>query len=733
MPQRLSDLVRNGKFDDFEARCLALLEAGTLPLAELAWCFRELEKAGQSERITTLAPVVFENIDVAAHPKQALHAACVALAACPNSEDLRSITIELYRRNYADTPGFAAVLESSGLTTGRPARAALRTLDFGLALDVGDTLISRLDDRVVEVVEVDRQRGLFTLRRAESITTLPAREVVREYERISPDDFRVLQKLRPERLADMLHNDPVAVVIGLISAHGDRIDSDQLKHELVPRFIEPKDWSKWWSHARTQLKRSPHVVMEGRSPIVFSHSPEGISLEDEIWEALAGSSEPAEWLRIFEGYLRELKERKAAPSSALLGRVREHVVRHIAQVRSRRPGEAFAAGLVLDRMQAKTAGGAELAGSLADEIIRDAARPADMIAKLSEDVLWEAGLAALQRTNPAGWGDVVVALLPVAPASMLDHLCGLLRQAERLDAMQAYIDDALADLVHHPELVYWLWKGPKQPAGLQLPTDGELLTAILDTLIAMDMTLSPTSPIGREFAGRMKSAFALRDFGKVCAELRKISAAAAITLRRQIERLGSLSDAGRSRMLRVLREAHPDLWVVRRVRVEPWEDPDVLWCTAAGIERKCAERDELVNVKMHENAKRIGEAASLGDLSENSEYKFALEERDFLRARLAQINRDLLLARALSREEIPTEYVGIGCRVKLQRVGQDGWQELTILGPFETDVEGGVLNYKAPVCQGLMGRKVGERVTFSLTGDEVEYEIAGIENALQGV
>ena len=40
---------------------------------------------------------------------------------------------------------------------------------------------------------------------------------------------------------------------------------------------------------------------------------------------------------------------------------------------------------------------------------------------------------------------------------------------------------------------------------------------------------------------------------------------------------------------------------------------------------------------MRANAKAIGEAAAHGDLSENSEYRFALEERDLLRARLAQL------------------------------------------------------------------------------------------------
>ncbi|MCB9867224.1 MAG: hypothetical protein H6816_11410 [Phycisphaerales bacterium] len=68
---------------------------------------------------------------------------------------------------------------------------------------------------------------------------------------------------------------------------------------------------------------------------------------------------------------------------------------------------------------------------------------------------------------------------------------------------------------------------------------------------------------------------------------------------------------------------------------------------------KRAELEELVNVKIRENAIAIGRAAELGDLSENSEYKFALEERDLLQARLAQMQKEMDLFRPLKPGGIP--------------------------------------------------------------------------------
>jgi transcription elongation GreA/GreB family factor len=164
--------------------------------------------------------------------------------------------------------------------------------------------------------------------------------------------------------------------------------------------------------------------------------------------------------------------------------------------------------------------------------------------------------------------------------------------------------------------------------------------------------------------------------------------------------------------------------------VAPWEDPNTLWATQAGVDRKTAERDELVNVKMPENAKRIGEAASHGDLSENSEYRFALEERDFLRARLAQLNHDLSLARVLGSHDVPIDYVGIGTRVTLRSVADGHTRVMTLLGPFETNVEEGVFNYNAPACQKLLGGRVGERRALTVDGQDQEFEIVACENSL---
>src|SRR5262249_38425094 len=116
--------------------------------------------------------------------------------------------------------------------------------------------------------------------------------------------------------------------------------------------------------------------------------------------------------------------------------------------------------------------------------------------------------------------------------------------------------------------------------------------------------------------------------------------------------------------------------------------------------------------------------------SENSEYKFALEERDMLRARLALINTELSVAQTIEPAEVPTDHIGVGSKATVKNLETGVVQSLTFLGPFEGDLERGIYNYKAPVTQKLMGLHVGENARVALDGHERAWEVLEITNGL---
>lgn len=726
----LTDLAKQGDYDTFEGRALELLEAESLGLGQLIGPFEVLQEQGQAEKLATLTQMVLDAGDVDADPKAALKLVQVALVASPKNTELRSLAVDLYRKVYGHEDGFDVILEASGLTGGRPIRMALKLLDLCLTLKPGDTLISRMDDHVVEVTNVDRQNGLFTLRRSTRTTTRPGPEVIREYDRVAPDDFRVLRALRPEDLTKLIDDDPVAVVVGLIHAHGEHIDADMLRHELVPRYIEEKNWSGWWSKTRSKLKRNPHVIIEGRSPVILTYSYEGRTLEEETWDVIEAASDVNDWVGAIERYLRESKSQGQKADEKLLTRFHDHLLSYTRTAQKHRPAEALACALAFGRIEEKGIPITEESRELASELLRKAAEPARLLAGIDDEALQLRGLAALRAARPDDWIDEELKLLETASAGLLDQIATDATANERRDVIQRHIDAGLNDMPQHPELVYWLWKGPKQAKALNLPDDAELFRMIIDELSTLGRSVAADSDVVKTFRQRVKAALALRNYAKAQRQLGLVSEEAAITLRSQLQRLEGVGPTLPARLLDALRDAHPKLWVVKPKYVAPWNDPETLWCTERGLSKRVAERDEIMNVKMRENAKRIGEAASHGDLSENSEYKFALEERDLLRAQLAKINDELSRSRVLSVHDVPDDHVGIGSRAVLRRVHDGTERVFTFLGPFETDIDNAIYSYLAPASQRIMGHRVGDRVTLTIDGEDVDFEVLSIENGL---
>lgn len=733
MPEtELQRLVESGDLDAFETRCIELLESGKLGYTVVAGPLGYLAKSGQTARAAQIARMILENSDPTQEPSAALRVARVSLEADPNNPALRERVADLFAKTHADRAGVDGVIEGSGIRSGRPIRAALRYLDTCMALKPGSTLLARSDNHAAEVTDVDLAGGMISLKRPGRGATMPLVELVREYDLVAPDDFRVMRQLWPDKLGEMISKDPVGVVIGLIRAHGEMIDSDTLKSELVPRYLPDKEWTKWWSNARTLMKRSPNIILEGRSPVIMKYTAAGQSLEEETWLKFTTKKDPLDWLDVLEDYLREKAKWKEPPSVDLLGRMEQYLLEYARKVVAKRPAESLACGLLLERA-AQSEEGASAGRLVATELLKNARDAAALVARLEGNVFWEPALKLLEAARPADAPDLFVSLVPRAPAAMLETVVGSALRLGGGEGVQAHIDSALRDPLRNAEILHWLWRGTDHSSAVKTPASHELLTVIIDTLSGLGRTIQADNDVTKQFRARMKSALGSRDFASVKSCFVKMDASRAIVVRSQLERLEGLGDNTQDALIAAMREAHPHLWVKPAgPKIATWEDTSVVYTSASGLRKRMDERDHLLNVEMRDNARRIGEAAALGDLSENSEYKFALEERDLLRARLAQINNELTIARVLEAGEVNTERVDIGTRITLRNTATGDVRQMTILGPFDANLERGIYNYKAPVCQKALGRRIGDKVTIAIAGGDAEYEITEIANGLVG-
>lgn len=87
------------------------------------------------------------------------------------------------------------------------------------------------------------------------------------------------------------------------------------------------------------------------------------------------------------------------------------------------------------------------------------------------------------------------------------------------------------------------------------------------------------------------------------------------------------------------------------------------------------------------------------------------------------------MARILDAGQVTTDKVVVGTRVKLQNLTKGGEETYALLGPWDTDLERGVISYLSPVGRGLLGKARGAKAEIVLPEGAVAYEIMDIEAA----
>jgi transcription elongation factor GreA len=148
--------------------------------------------------------------------------------------------------------------------------------------------------------------------------------------------------------------------------------------------------------------------------------------------------------------------------------------------------------------------------------------------------------------------------------------------------------------------------------------------------------------------------------------------------------------------------------------------------TDEGLKKLEQELEYLKTVKRKEIAEKIKVALSFGDLSENSEYDEAKNDQAMMEARIAEVEAMLKNVKLIDEDELSTEVVHIGSKVRVNDVEFSEECVYQIVGSSEADPMNGRISDESPVGKGLIGHKVGERVEIETPSGMMAYEILEI-------
>lgn len=153
---------------------------------------------------------------------------------------------------------------------------------------------------------------------------------------------------------------------------------------------------------------------------------------------------------------------------------------------------------------------------------------------------------------------------------------------------------------------------------------------------------------------------------------------------------------------------------------------NVSYITQAGLKKLREELVQLESVERPGISKQIAEARDKGDLSENAEYDAAKEAQGMLEMRIAKLKETIASSRIIDESKIDTSKVQMMNKVKIKNLKNNSVMTYTLVSESEADLKAGKISVSTPIAQGLMGKKVGDKVEIKVPSGMVPFEIIDI-------
>ncbi len=635
-----------------------------------------------------------------------------------NSSKLADLALETLREKYGSDSRFNDRLRLIGLRNRDNFQGALANYDLLHHMEKGKFVFHTGGWGVGQIVDLSPVLEQLTV----EFEHLPGKKYF-----TFANSFKNLLPLLNEHIlarrfanADELEKEakenPTEIVKTLLRDLGPKTAAE-IKEELCDLVIPEKDWSKWWQSARAKLKKDTMVETPStlREPFAVRHAE--VTHEQRLHTAIGKHSSIDELIQTAYSFVRDnpamLKnpETRESIKSKLLSALENSEINKAQELQI----------YIFLESQFDTHTEDKAVKKLIQEL-----DSFESILNAIEIIAFKKRVLTLIREHRKDWAEIFLNLLFSNQQSTLrDYLIKELNQKEH----QKLLEKKLLHLARHPieapEFLVWYFQKviDKDSKGLPFSNkEGQCLffEAILILFAALD-----TKPEWRNLSKKIYTLLS----GKRYAVVRAVIEGTDLDFIKEFLLLIAKCHSFTDHDVKILRSlaavVHPSLTPAKQKKEAGSFDGHTLWTTEEGYNRVKQRLHDLTTVETVENAREIEAARALGDLRENSEYKFALEKRSRLQSEIRHLSEQINRARIISRADIPEDEVGVGSVVEISD-SSGTHTTYSILGAWDADAEKGILSTQSRLAQAMEGIRVGETFKFK---DE-EFKVVSLKQFL---
>ncbi|PYJ51322.1 MAG: hypothetical protein DME87_03775 [Verrucomicrobia bacterium] len=512
----------------------------------------------------------------------------------------------------------------------------------------------------------------------------------------------------------LAREEPVAVVRNIVESLGGQATVAQIGEWLVNDVLTEAEWKRWWESTKKLLKASGAFSIPAKNTEPIHLRAEGLSHTDELIASFNKARQPKEQIAALEQIIRFHQQFKE-PEKQLqpfIATIENMAVRN----QKMHPELAFEFIIARDDLlgrvpQLRTT---HIGLTLSKLILEEEKRLISVLPKLPA-AKEKRVLQALPSALGPRWTERALCLMQGSHGRMVTQIPRILSEAGQHAELRTMLERSIREHSATSEMLAWLCNGRERWSELITP---ELLGAIFATL-----EREQHSNAGR--ASKLHRAV-VEDRQLLGDIFKKTDVAVARDAMRRLQLSPLFDELTKRSLLARIVKVYPELESMI-IGTQPQEKTMPLIVSWSSLEKRKAEYEQLVKVKIPENSREIALARSYGDLSENFEFKAAKQMQSVLMRRKAELEQMLHNARGTSFEDVDTSRVSIGTIIRLRSVETNKEETYTILGAWDGEPERHIISYQTATGQALLGHKLGQSVSLNTDHGVTQFLIVSIQ------
>jgi transcription elongation GreA/GreB family factor len=532
---------------------------------------------------------------------------------------------------------------------------------------------------------------------------------------LAMEHFLVRKATDIASIKNLAKENPVALVQNILESLDGKASAQQIGEWLIGDIFTEAEWKRWWESTRKALRASGGFSIPAKKTDPIEIRGEGVSHADELLAAFNKAKQPKQQIAAFEQIIKSHEQFKEPEKQ--LQPIVVAIENAAARNQKLHPELAFQLIIARDELLAlipslhTTHIGLTLPKLIVEEEKRLTLILPNLPAAKEKRVL-----QALPSALGAGWTERALRLMEASHGRMVAQIPRILNETGQHAELRTMLERSIREHSATSEMLIWLC-GEKEDWGDLITPD--LLWAILAAL-----EREQHSSTGRG----SKLQKAVVDDRELLGEIfKKVDVGLARDAMRRLQVTPLFDELTKRSLLARMVKVYPELESM--IAGAETQEKAALIVSWSSLEKRRAEYEEVVKVKIPENTKEIAIARSYGDLSENFEFKAAKQMQSVLMRRKSELEQMLHDARGTSFENPDTSRVSIGTIVILRNAETNNEETYTILGAWDGDPDRHIISYQTAIGQALLGHELGEAISLNRDEGSAQFTIVSIQPA----